>query len=146
MTCKNTVDFREPLRSDGNLDSREMAKKTHKSRGRPATTGKGMLVGLHCHQPFLDVVDAWRNRQDDKPTRPAAIVQLAEKGLAVVTPVTRTSAKAAAKAADLAANEIDRMTDQTLPDEERISRKRRLLKGPKEFRDFREDHPKKSKQ
>ena len=123
-----------------------MAKKIHKGRGRPATTGTGMLVGLRCHQPFLDAVDAWRNRRDHKPTRPAAIVQLAEQGLAMAAPATRTSAKSAAKAAELAADEIDRMTDQTLPNEERTSRKRRLLKGPKEFRDFREDHPKKSKQ
>jgi hypothetical protein len=121
-----------------------MAKKFRKGRDRPATTAKGTLVGLRCRQPFLDAVDGWRNRQDDKPTRPSAIVQLAEKGLALA-PVNRTSAKTAAKAAALAADEIDRMTNQALPVEEQASRKRRLLKGPKEFRDFREDHPKKLK-
>jgi hypothetical protein len=55
----------------------------------------------------------------------------------------RTSPKSAAKAAELAGKEIDRMTDQSASVEERAIRKRRLLKGPKEFREIREDHPRK---
>ena len=122
-----------------------MAKKVKKRRGPPRTTGPGTLVGLRCHKPFLNAVDGWRERQEDKPTRPAAIVRLAERSLAALTPVKRTSAKTAAKAADLAGNEIDRMTDQSASVEDQASRKRRLLKGPEEFRDFREDHANKRK-
>jgi hypothetical protein len=121
-----------------------MAKKTKKRRGPPRTTGPGTLVGLRCHQPFLDAVDGWRARQDDKPTRPAAVVRLAELGL-TVSSAGQPSARAASKAADLAANEIDRMTDQSASVEEQATRKRRLLKGPGEFRDIREDRPKKGK-
>ena len=121
-----------------------MAKKIRpKGRGRPATTGKGVLVGLRCHPPFLQAIDGWREREEGKPSRPAAIVRLAELGLATTGSVGRPSAKAAAKASALAAKEIDRMADQSIPHEERASRKRRLLKGPTEFRDIREDHPKK---
>jgi hypothetical protein len=47
--------------------------------GRPVTTGKGQLIGLRCHPPFLDAVDRWRADKD--LTRPAAIVRLAETGL-----------------------------------------------------------------
>jgi hypothetical protein len=43
----------------------------------------------------------------------------------------------AAKASDMAAQEIDRLSDPSATDEERQQRKRRLLKGPKEFRDIR---------
>jgi hypothetical protein len=43
----------------------------------------------------------------------------------------------AAKASDMAAQEIDRLGDPSATDEERQHRKRRLLKGPKEFRDIR---------
>ena len=49
---------------------------------------------------------------------------------------TQTRAKAAA----LAAETLDRHTDQAAPPEEQASRKRKLLKGPKEFRDLRKDH------
>jgi hypothetical protein len=59
-----------------------MAKKvSRKRRGRPTTTGKGKLIGLRCHKPFLAAVDEWREEQDEKPSRPAAIVRLAEVGL-----------------------------------------------------------------
>ena len=119
-----------------------MAQKSKRRRGPPRKTAAGTLVGLRCQQRFLDAIDGWRERRDDKPTRPAAIIQLAERGLAV-TPRGRVSAKAALKAADLAANEIDRMTDQSASVEEQATRKRRLLKGPREFRDIRADHPKK---
>jgi hypothetical protein len=45
-------------------------------------------------------------------------------------------------ARDLAAVQIDRLTDSTVPAEEQASRKRRLLKGPEEFRDLRIDRGK----
>jgi transcriptional regulator with XRE-family HTH domain len=41
------------------------------------------------------------------------------------------------KAADLAAREIDRLADKAATGEERASRKRRLIAGPKEFRGIR---------
>jgi hypothetical protein len=50
-------------------------------------------------------------------------------------PVART--KKAAKASEMASQEIDRLIDPSAPDEERQRRKRRLIKGPKEFRDVR---------
>jgi hypothetical protein len=36
---------------------------------------------------------------------------------------------------------IDQAGDASATDEQRASRKRRLLKGPKEFRHLRRDHP-----
>jgi thiol-disulfide isomerase/thioredoxin len=45
--------------------------------------------------------------------------------------------KKSAKASEMAAQEIDRLIDPSAPDEERQRRRRRLLKGPKEFRDIR---------
>jgi ribosomal protein S27E len=50
---------------------------------------------------------------------------------------TRVRRKRVAKAQEIAAQEIDRLIDPSAPDEERQRRKRRLLKGPKEFRDIR---------
>jgi hypothetical protein len=42
-----------------------------------------------------------------------------------------------AKASEMAAREIDRLIDPAAPTEEKQRRKRRLVKGPKEFRDLR---------
>jgi hypothetical protein len=43
----------------------------------------------------------------------------------------------AAKASEMAAKQVDRLIDSSTPAEERQRRKRRLVKGPKEFRDIR---------
>jgi hypothetical protein len=51
-------------------------------------------------------------------------------------------AAAQQKAVDLASREIDKMDDQSATSEERGQRKRRLVKGPREFRG---DRPKGAK-
>jgi hypothetical protein len=43
----------------------------------------------------------------------------------------------AAKASEMASQAIDRLADPLATDEERQHRKRRLIKGPKEFREIR---------
>jgi hypothetical protein len=48
----------------------------------------------------------------------------------------------AAKASEMAAEKIDSLIDPSAPSEERQRRKRRLIKGPKEFRDVRGNRPK----
>jgi hypothetical protein len=47
-----------------------------------------------------------------------------------------------AKASEMAGEEIDRLGDPLATDEERQLRKRRLLKGPPEFRDIRSNRAK----
>jgi hypothetical protein len=51
-------------------------------------------------------------------------------------PSSRSSAKGAPKAAEMAGRKIDQLGDRSATDEERASRKRRLIRGPKEFRDM----------
>jgi hypothetical protein len=75
------------------------------------------------------------------PSRPEAIRRLLELGLAIAERAgVRT--KKAAKAAKMASQEIDRLGDPLATDEERELRKRRLIKGPKEFRDLRRNRAK----
>src|SRR5262245_43439618 len=61
------------------------------------------------------------------------------------TPATQKASgrpKRAAKAREMAGQAVDRLIDPSAPDEERHRRKRRLLKGPKEFRDIRDKRAK----
>jgi hypothetical protein len=90
----------------------------------------------------LEKIDRWRRTQPDLPSRAEAIRRLVETGLAGATPMLRPSSKAASKVSDMAAQQIDKLADSSATDEERQARKRRLLKGPKEFRDIRRDRPK----
>jgi gas vesicle protein len=59
------------------------------------------------------------------------------KRLTETHPMKQRNPNAAAKARDLADQEIDKVSDGSATAEERQERKRRLLKGPREFRDIR---------
>jgi hypothetical protein len=52
-----------------------------KSRGRPKTTGSGVIVGARWHGPELAEIDNWRRREDDLPSRAEAIRRLVRAGL-----------------------------------------------------------------
>jgi hypothetical protein len=115
-----------------------MTKSITKRRGRPPT-GIGLLIGMRWHAPVLGKIDDWRHRQNDSPSRTEAIRRLVGLALAGSQPTKARSPKASSKALDLAGKEIDKLIDPSAPVEERQQRKRRLLKGPKEFRDIRRD-------
>lgn len=64
------------------------------------------------------------------------------KGVPAKRPRNFVQLKTPDKAADLAGEVVDQHADHSATSEERASRKRKLLKGPKEFRDLRRDQPK----
>jgi hypothetical protein len=112
-----------------------------KKRGPPAT-GQGTPIMVRLQPTALSALSTWIAGQDDKPTRPEAIRRLVELGLAGSDPAKHTSRKAAAKASDMAGRRIDEISDPSATAEERQDRKRRLIKGPSEFRGMRGDQPK----
>jgi hypothetical protein len=140
MFLISEIAFKIKLAVEGSV----MAKKATRKRGpgRPPTTGIGVPVLLRCHERFLTAVDRWRAKQEGNVSRPDAIRRLAEFGLSGTQPMRQRSPKAAAKAFELAGEQIDKLIDPSATAEERQQRKRRLLKGPGEFRDLRSDLPK----
>jgi hypothetical protein len=111
-----------------------------RGRGRPPT-GRTTLVSSRFPSQVVAAVKAWAAERET--TRSDAIRRLVELGLE-----TRTSAKPGSKvlnktrAAELAAKVVDKMIDPTAPADERDRRRRRLTKGPPEFREDRVDLPK----
>jgi alkanesulfonate monooxygenase SsuD/methylene tetrahydromethanopterin reductase-like flavin-dependent oxidoreductase (luciferase family) len=95
----------------------------------------------------LAELDAWIVSQDEPElSRPEAIRRLVEIGLKAKAPARPVSKPArSARAAELAAKAIDGMIDPSAPPEERAQRRRRLTKGPPEFREDRVDLPKAKK-
>ena len=106
-----------------------------KKRGRPAT-GQDPVTAIRLSSELRKNVDAWAAIQIDDPGRSEAIRRLVELGLASAQRAGVRSKKAA-KASEMAGQEIDRLGDSSATDEERQLRKRRLIKGPKEFQDIR---------
>lgn len=123
--------------------SRQLAKSA-KKRGRPAT-GQGEPILVRLQPVQLGGLDRWIAHQDDQLTRPEAIRRLVDLALAGTQPPKARSPKARSRALDLAGAQIDKLSDPSASPEERQQRKRRLLKGPKEFRDIRRGIRPKSK-
>jgi hypothetical protein len=107
--------------------------------GRPAT-GRDPAASARLPEDVLAKVDKWAAA--NKTSRSEAIRQLVEIGLASGSPILRESPKATSKASEMAGQQIDQLGDASATVDEQQSRKRRLLKGPKEFRDMRIDLPK----
>jgi Arc/MetJ-type ribon-helix-helix transcriptional regulator len=91
---------------------------------------------------MIQAIDDWRARQKPVPDESEAIRRLVELGLASAPPAVRHGKKMAAKASELAGEMIDRLIDKSAPADEQAKRKRRLIKGPPEFREMRDDLPK----
>jgi hypothetical protein len=111
-----------------------------KKRAAPPSD-KGTLIGLRLEPATLARVDRWAAAQQDHPSRPEAIRRLVELALGIAQRAGARTKKAA-KAAEMASEEIDRLGDFSATNEERQLRKRRLIKGPKEFLDLRRNRPK----
>ena len=111
-----------------------------KRRGRPAT-GKDPLVSARMSSPLIAKVEAWASANNT--TRSEAFRRLVELGLNASVP-ERSSKKPGqkARAQELATNAIAGMQDPSAAPEEKAQRRRRLTKGPVEFREDRLDLPK----
>lgn len=113
-----------------------------KRRGRPVTTGTGTTIGVRMLDDRIAALDAWIAKQKEPElSRPEAIRRLVELGLTVKTR-SAPSERQRAALADLASKAIDSLTAGTPDNNEKTSRKRRLIKGPEEFREVRVDRPK----
>ena len=107
-----------------------------KRESRPSTRGRDP-------SSLIAEVEAWAAANNT--SRSDAFRQLVELGLARTKSAGSTSAKSAERARQLAAKTIDGLIDPGAPAEETASRKRRLLKGPEEFREMRVDSGKEAR-
>jgi hypothetical protein len=122
-----------------------MAKSSYANIAKPVrkrSAKTGMLVGVRLQSEQIKAIDAWAAKQRPPVTRPGAIRGLLELGLTIGTKARQRSPVHTARAKELARTAIDKMTDATAPREEQEQRRRRLTKGPLEFREARVDQPK----
>ena len=102
-----------------------------------------MQIGERWHPPEIAAIDRWIASQGEEITRGQAIRQLVELGLKVKTPARPVSKPGRRlRAQELATKAIEKIIDPAAPPEERAQRRRRLTKGPPEFREDRVDLPK----
>jgi hypothetical protein len=94
-------------------------------------------VAARMPSTLIAEVEAWAVANNT--SRSDAFRQLVELGLARSKSAGPISAKSAERARQLAGKTIDGLVDAAAPAEETTNRKRRLLKGPEEFREVRVD-------
>ena len=98
------------------------------------TPGKGVVTTPRLTDELRKSVATWAGTQRDKPDDAEAIRRLIVAGLKAERSKRPLSEESAAKASKLAGETLDRLGDKTASPDEQDRRKRRLLKGPKEFR------------
>jgi hypothetical protein len=98
------------------------------------------MVRLQSRQ--LTHLDAWIATHGADMSRPEAVRRILEQAIGSPAQNVRGKSPQTQKASDLAGRAADGLVDKSKPPEEQQRRKRALIKGPKEFRDIREDMPK----
>ncbi|MGB9364707.1 MAG: ribbon-helix-helix domain-containing protein [Xanthobacteraceae bacterium] len=96
-------------------------------------------ITVRLSRDLLKRIDRWIASQHSPLSRPEAIRQLAEFGLDGAAKASKAgqSGRGAEQAAGMASDMIDSLGDQSATHDDREHRKRRLLKGPSEFREMR---------
>jgi hypothetical protein len=100
-------------------------------------------MGFRASPVLRASIVKWAEYHPDKPSLSEAVRRLVELGLKVKTatkPVSRPGRRL--RAQELATKTIEKIIDPAAPPEERAQRRRRLTKGPLEFREDRVDLPK----
>jgi hypothetical protein len=113
--------------------------KVGKKRGnRPGRRSVRVVVRLEWDQAAR--LDRWRKGLTGNPKRPEAMRRLIEHALPGSHRGHQIS-ETVHKASELAAKTIESLADKSRPPTERARAKRRLIHGPREFRNIRADLP-----
>jgi hypothetical protein len=100
-------------------------------------------MGFRASPEMRASVVRWAEAEPDKPSLSEAIRRLVEWGLTVKTTASTTDRSGQRRRAqELAENAIGEIGDSSAHPDERAHRRRRLTKGPEEFRDVRIDRSK----
>jgi hypothetical protein len=115
-----------------------------KVMGRPRS-GIRPLMGFRADPAIRAAIVRWAENQPDIPSLSEAIRRLVEIGLSRSTSPKRprvlsTAKQGAERAVELASDVIGKQMPNT-SNEEKATRRRRLIKGPSEFRNVRRDRP-----
>ena len=108
----------------------------------PVPTGRDPMMGFRAALVLRAAIVKWAESQPDLPPLSEATRRLVELGLTVKAKGRRPGVGQRLRAREMAGKAIDEMTDATANSDDQATRKKRLLKGPEEFREVRVDRSK----
>ena len=97
------------------------------------------MVGARLPPEMIAQLDDWARKESI--SRSEALRRLLERALAAESQKKQGTAEAQ-KASELADRTAEQLVDKSMPSEKQERRKRAVVRGPKEFREIREDLPK----
>ncbi len=100
------------------------------------------MMGFRAAPVLRASIVKWAENQPDMPTLSEATRRLVELGLTVKAKGRQSRESQRLRAREMAGKAIDKMTDTSAAPDDQATRKKRLLKGPEEFRAVRVDRPK----
>jgi hypothetical protein len=103
------------------------------------------MMGFRADPVLRASIVKWAENQPDIPTLSEATRRLVELGLTLKTKSRPPSEGQKLRAREMAGKAIDNLVDTTAHPDDQATRKRRLLKGPEEFREVRVDRPNRKK-
>jgi hypothetical protein len=112
------------------------------ARQSSASKAGEVAITVRLSHDLLKQIDRWIAGQDAPVGRAEAIRRLVESGLDGAATSSRAGkvTRGAEQAAGMASDMIDYLEDRSATREDREQRKRRLVKGPSEFREMRKKH------
>ena len=119
-----------------------MSIKAKPKKTRVSGPDRDPMMGFRAAPVLRASIVKWAENQTDAPTLSEATRRLVELGLTVKTKGRQSKEGQKLRAREMAGNTIDDMSDTAANPDDQASRKRRLLKGPEEFRGVRVDRPK----
>lgn len=102
------------------------------------------MMGFRAAPALRAAIVKWAENQPDLPSLTVATRRLVEIGLTVKAKGQRPSDRQRLRAREMAGKTIDEMTDVSATPDDQATRKKRLLRGPEEFREVRMDRPKRT--
>jgi hypothetical protein len=112
------------------------------AREAPAPASRDAAIIVRLSRDLLGRLDRWIASQERAVGRSEAVSRLAEMWLDHVGVPSKAgkSSRGAEDAAGMASDMIDSLGDRSATRDDREQRKRRLVKGPSEFREMRKKH------
>lgn len=112
------------------------------ARRPPASKTVETAITVRLSRDLLERLDRWIGSQERVVDRSEAVGRLTKMGLdhAEVSLKPGKSSRGAEEAAGMANDMIDSLGDRSATRDDREQRKRRLVKGPSEFREMRKKH------
>lgn len=125
-----------------------MALVSKKKSDRP-DAARDLTMAIRFPGRLRGAIIKWAENQQDVPEIPEAVRRLVKRGLASDQPKSagkaserKSNSNQRTRASEMAGKTIDAMIDKSAATEDKVTRKRRLIKGPDEFQKVRADRQK----